>query len=563
MSDKRRSDSAVPTDSSSPTGLDPDMQELLADTPGSGSVPSESVPDFGDLFDDAEAGALEEVGPETAATGAASTFRRPDKLEEPPKPDFNDKNYYKIALGGEGEVAQRVHSILGSFLNAKDPQDRSLYRGRLIPAYWDLVGSIARHSNTKLPRPKLFMLRFGVLLPSLLSAEQRDILSRIVERNGTGEPVHYVDDWLREVAAGKVSASAQDETKTSGKNAPQRVNAVLEKTRGRYDAQLSVVTNLVAEMDAQENLLKEQVGRLTSHDARSDIGPGLKTPYDDTQKTAFSEISGVLRRLSNVSRDLSRGYRELEEIQSQLEDLKEKESEMDSPASAVDAKVVADEMNTLRQMAKLCVGRQGNHFPVLMKQYFRASLSEIATRENVINVLADVEYLDPGIFLRTFKQQTNRIVPNIILIPSFGDQGICWEPFERFNRATSRGRLAIPMYPKDLRSAIIAALGDLRWQVAKEKAQHYWMEEGLTGWYYQWFTARKMKGDVRESFVQDYVLWITKESEGTQKLDRDARDVFWRYIPFPQEIKDKLKNRGFVYAELFKKDQNRAASDGY
>jgi hypothetical protein len=178
-------------------------------------------------------------------------------------------------------------------------------------------------------------------------------------------------------------------------------------------------------------------------------------------------------------------------------------------------------------------------------------------------MLAEVEYLDPGLFLRTFKMQTNRIVPNIILLPCYGDQGICWEPFERYNRASSRGRLAIPMYPKELRTAVVAALADLRWQIAKEKAQHYWMEEGLTGWYYQWFEGKKGRGDVKDAFIQDYILWIGKESEGTQKLDREVRDIFWRYMPFPQEVRDRLKNRGFVYAELHKKDLNRSMSDGY
>jgi hypothetical protein len=119
------------------------------------------------------------------------------------------------------------------------------------------------------------------------------------------------------------------------------------------------------------------------------------------------------------------------------------------------------------------------------------------------------------------------------------------------------------MYPKELRTAVIAAMGDLRWQVAKEKAAHYWMEEGLTGWYYQWFTEQKLKGDVKDQFIQDYILWINKESEGTQKLDREVRSIFWRYMPFPQDVKDELKNRGYVYQELHKKDQNRAMSDGY
>ena len=89
------------------------------------------------------------------------------------------------------------------------------------------------------------------------------------------------------------------------------------------------------------------------------------------------------------------------------------------------------------------------------------------------------------------------------------------------------------------------------------------MEEGLTGRYYQWFSDRRLRGDVREYFINDYILWITKESEGTQKLDREVRGILWRYCPFPQELRDSLKNRGYVYNELYKRDINRSMSDGY
>jgi len=119
------------------------------------------------------------------------------------------------------------------------------------------------------------------------------------------------------------------------------------------------------------------------------------------------------------------------------------------------------------------------------------------------------------------------------------------------------------MYSKNLKIAVISALGDLRWQVAKERAQHHWMEEGITGRYYQWFSDQRLRGDVREYFINDYIFWITKECEGTQKLDRLVRGIFWRMIPFPQDVKEKLKNRGFVYTELYKKDQNIQKSDGY
>jgi len=34
-------------------------------------------------------------------------------------------------------------------------------------------------------------------------------------------------------------------------------------------------------------------------------------------------------------------------------------------------------------------------------------------------------------------------------------------------------------------------------------------------------------------------------------------------MPFPLKIKGSLKNRGFLYGELCKKEQNIALSDGY
>jgi len=540
--------------------IDPEVADLIGiDSDDQSDTSTDDVPEFTDLFE--EPGGRQDGDQEEGERDfSVRSFKVPDKFQEQPKPYFADKDFYKKILTGEGEVSKRVHSLLGSFLNSKDPQDRSLYRGRLIPAHWELAGHIAAKIHGNPPLPKLLFLRFAVLLPTILSADQRDMISRIIFENQTREPIYYVDEWLNQVAHGQVSASAVDETKTTQRSAPQKVNALLEKTRGRYEAQLSLIRNRTAEVEEQEELLKEKLQTLSIHDTLPQHND-LKGPYNEGQKSALSEMNNILRRLGTVNRDLERQFTELESIQDQLDDLMEKESQLGE--QTVDNRVIVNELNTVRQMAKMCVGRQGNHFPLLMKQYLRGTLSDVGTRENVIKILAEVEYLDPGIFLRTFKMQTNRIVPNIVLIPCYGDQGICWEPFERFNRATSRARLALPMYPKDFSPAVIAALGDLRWQVAKEKAQHYWMEEGLTGWYYQWFTERRMKGDVKDSFIQDYILWITKESEGTQKLDREVRDIFWRYMPFPQDVKDKLKNRGFVYNELYKKDQNRAMSDGY
>ena len=119
------------------------------------------------------------------------------------------------------------------------------------------------------------------------------------------------------------------------------------------------------------------------------------------------------------------------------------------------------------------------------------------------------------------------------------------------------------MYPKSLQLAVISAVADLRWQVAKEKAAYYWMEEGLTGQFYQWFVSQKLKGDIKDAFVENYTLWLTKECEGVQRLDKELRGIFWRQLPFSQEIKEKLKGRSMAYQELFQRDVNRSMSDGY
>ena len=65
------------------------------------------------------------------------------------------------------------------------------------------------------------------------------------------------------------------------------------------------------------------------------------------------------------------------------------------------------------------------------------------------------------------------------------------------------------------------------------------------------------------NFINDYVTWMTKEVDGVQKMDKQVRAIFWRYIPFNQQKKEELKKRSVVYQELYQRDINRSMSDGY
>jgi hypothetical protein len=533
--------------------LDPEIAELM----GFAVDKPRAKPESNDLFQ--KTSPVEKQEAEKVDT-SRRTFEIQARLEEAPKPFFQDKNYYRKLLGEQGEHGKRVHELLTQFAATGDPQTKSVLRARLGTAYWEMASQVAGRISARMPVHQRLLLRFGILSPALLSEEQRSLLSRLILENRTGEPVHYQDEWLLKVAQGAVNPSATDEVKRARQDASAKTREIIEKRRGQRQAELSLLASKLRQLEQAEESLSSCVKAILRHNTRDELG-GLKDAFS-VEHEALVQIQNVLRSLSNLDRDVRESYSAVEGIDRDLAELEEKSNE-EGPALTVDRASVVSEFGSLRQMSKMCVGRQGNHFPILAKQYFRAAIKEIATRENVINALARAEALDAGLFERTFKGQTTRIVPHVLLLPNYGETGICWEPFERYNRASSRGRVAIPLFPKDLDYAVLTALADLRWQVAKEKAQHYWMEEGITGKYYQWFDEQRLRGDVKDYFIRDYVLWITKEAQGTQKLDREVRGIFWRNLPFPQAIKDNLKNRGFVYSELYKKDQNIAMSDGY
>ncbi len=533
--------------------LDPDIASLLDDS----LTPSSDVPDFNSLMGE---NSIANSMPDDP-TIMKDEFEEVKIFEQPPQKYFYNPNYYKIALAGEGEAAELLHRNIAAFLKAADPQDKTTFRMRLMTNYWEYLKSLSRKVGSDLKLPKKLTLRYGALIPTTTSPEQRDMLSRIIMDSKISEPLHYQDEWLYKVGTGEVNPLATDEIQISKQTSAQKVKNQFEKAKGSHSTNVMFIQKLQTQRRQKEQTLEGRVKQLLEHRTHS-IFTELETPYTEVQKNYLNQMLEVLRDLSKLDREISQNYQKLNESSKDLEVLKRKLDGM-GESLVVNSSALAAEVDSLRQAHKLCVGRQGNHFPFLMKNYFYSDLNQVGTKENILTIMAEVEKLDPGIFRRVFRQQSNRIVPHTIIIPCFGDRGICWEPFEKFNRSTSRGRIVIPMFPKDLKIAVIYALAALRWEVAKEKSSHYWMEEGLTGFYYQWFTSAKMKGDVKARFQDDYFLWITKESEAMQKLNKDVREIFWRYIPFPQEIKNNLKLRGFVYSELNKKDLNRAMSDGY
>lgn len=480
---------------------------------------------------------------------------------------FDDPDYYKTALRGENESAQKLHNLLTKYLTCQDPKDRTVYRQQMVNVYWEFIRSLApKMGNLSLPKCKRMLMRFGVVLPSLFTDEQKQTFSSAFVENRLGEPVYYLDEWFQEIVSGRIGISATDEARPARRsgNAAEEASHLMQlksKNSGKLQNSENLLTSKESQRAMVEAELVSRIEQICKHDVLVGLG-NHKAPYSETQKRLFSEISERLRLLSKIDRELTNYLNEFKEAKSISDSLDVKLSSAPSTME-INSSDINTEVDTVRQMAKMTVGRQGNHFPIFTREYYHCMPKGTGFRENVVDTMAWIESVDPGAFCRIHKNVSNRIVPFVILIPTYGDRGFCWEPFDRYNRITSRGRIAVPMYPKDLRIALLTAVADLRWQVAKEKASYYWMEEGLTGQYYQWLVTQKLKGDVKDYFIEDYVLWMTKESEGVQRLDKEVRGIFWRHMPFSQEIKEKLKIRSLVYQELYQRDLNRAMSDGY
>jgi hypothetical protein len=483
------------------------------------------------------------------------------KRFDEPHGAFNDAAYYKTIISGEGEVAVRVHGILQKYLGSKDPKDKGIFRQQFITTYWSFLINVVRKCTGQLPNPKKYLLRFAILHPGMMDSEMKNFFPRVVDANVLNPPVYYLDEWFKSIGSGLIKPSSTDEVRVAGNNISAKYQQMFEKAKGKLDGARNFLKTKDEERHDQETLLKDMVAHILEHSPEEGL-PRMNACYDDGQKKAVSDVQEILKNLIRIDREIEKELQEYYRAEQDCEAVQEK-IDTEGIAQQVDVNAIDTEFETIRQMTKMTIGRQGNHFPLLTNEYFHCTPTDIGYRENVISMLAWVESVDPEAFTRVHRNRLNRIVPFVILLPCYGDTGMCWEPFDRFNRATSRGRIAIPMYPKSLQIAVLSAVGDLRWQVAKERASFNWMDEGITGNYYQWFQKNRLKGDLKSAFIEDYILWMTKESDAVQKLDKELRGIFWRYIPFSKETKEKLKTRSFTYQELYQRDVNRSMSDGY
>ena len=106
--------------------ISPDIAALLADTD---SLPSTNFPSL-DNIPEVKIEPEKSISKSTTNSQASvdltqKTFKPVEKYYmDTPSPVFADNTYYKTALSGENEAAQRLHAMLTKYLTCKDVKDK-------------------------------------------------------------------------------------------------------------------------------------------------------------------------------------------------------------------------------------------------------------------------------------------------------------------------------------------------------------------------------------------------------------------------------------------------------
>ncbi len=475
----------------------------------------------------------------------------------------------KVLSDTNEDLVERLLLQKNKYKNAKDKEERIIYKERFSSAFWEIYMLIAQMIGPKLSQAKRLFLRYGMLDLKYLSKEDQQLmLKQPMDEKDEENTIYYVDEWLMAVAEGKIKPSMTDEQPKRANKQDREMNAnqaKLERISGAVSAEKTNYSSLIE----KRRILEESLISLANMVSNHPVDPLLDMPaiYTEDQEQKLEEMADTSRTLRRLQKDLNITRNSLSSKMEELSDLERKTGvntgEGETINYSVDSHTIENEVGALRQMVKMCVGRQGNHFPILASPFLPKETRDYNFKSNIMERIRQVESMDPSIFQRTFRQNTNRILPYVILVPGYGNSGICWEPYDKYNKATSKGRIAIPIFARNPIQTISMAFGDFRWQTAKELASYHWMDEGLTGRYYEYTQSNKIKGDIKSLFIEDYILWLTKESQGIQKLHKDARFIFWRFIPFPDKLKEELSLKGYYYNDLYKKEMSWRMSQGY
>ncbi len=259
-----------------------------------------------------------------------------------------------------------------------------------------------------------------------------------------------------------------------------------------------------------------------------------------------------------------------------------RESDVPDDIDTYEKRVHYETITFLEPNVRLTSGSPATSFPVLTKYHITIPLHQAhVTYKKMSDVLDRLLSIDYSAFhremiyndekagiLKEFIQQ--QVIPYFIIVPSIGTKLMMWQDISGRNKA-SHGRIAVPAFATaDLYTLLMDAVGAFRWELTKTIMGPDWnnvSQSSITADYTDYVQFYKKNRDLspeikeklasefkrfrtdRDRYVNDYINWIKFESQGIMKLNRVARAIFNRHIPFAKPIRDTLANQP-AFADL-------------
>jgi len=260
------------------------------------------------------------------------------------------------------------------------------------------------------------------------------------------------------------------------------------------------------------------------------------------------------------------------------------EKEMKQMENDRDAKLTYEIKNMFRYNNRLVTGQISTFVPVLYKDLFMGHVEQaLVTAQKVNQLIMGITDIDYSVFYREVLYENREkkieretimveVFPNVILLPSYGSNIIMWQEIAGKRRASS-GRILLPIFAEgDMEDAMIKAIARFRWELCRTVQGMAWndiQEKSLTSEYCDYIQfykknrnlsedkkeklkvqIQKGRGNTREIFVSDYLVWIKNESQGAVRLNKVVREMLATWCPFSQWIRTKVVQQP-IFEEAF------------
>jgi hypothetical protein len=457
-----------------------------------------------------------------------------DKQKQTQRITIDDK-FYRRAQAADHALNANIETAIELYLGHRDRKktDAALNfekaLGILSMSYVKMVNTIIREDWKTLTPERKLLLNFGVMDARLAQGGKvLDLLPAELEK-AAGKfmlEVYYLNEWFEKIGRGVIpltSDVAQTKAVSQKKEQDERVKAKIR------DIEKKLQVKYKEEFEGFQELLQ----------AFNELNPEAEA---SDKLRLLRKIRKTGAALEAIIKDQSLGHTEIENLSAKISEDGEggDVSAMDS-RRADQFRRLREEFDLLVNVMRSCAVRGGvlRNTPVLVDKWIPLDTRfSLFTRTYVAQKLEELESKDPTIF---HDRGGRRVPPRVLILPGVGT-GMAWQD-----------RIMMPLFPPPTmppEASMIRTLGSFRWFAATKSFN--WKDlPGELGSAYHMARPDLDFTKLSKNFIDDYFDWMTREAQGFQVLDAEVRKIFWKYIPFPRELKEDLFKRATVYRQLY------------